>query len=247
MADLTQIQKGSIQEVPDYIKAMHGNEGLENVNKNDILLPRLAICQSGTPQRKPTNSLYIPGLNEGQFFNSVTNEIYGSTVELIPLLKTQSRIYFRDLKEGGGILCRSFNGIDGGTIAPRCIECPNSVGFPSACTEFKNFASIVAKDRNLIVASFKSTGLAAAKAWITRMSMMHKPSFVGVYELSLVSRTKKEGDFFVPVVNFKRWSSQDEVTYAMSEYQGLKGKNIQTDEELSAESGSQENDQDITF
>jgi hypothetical protein len=244
MSDLTQIQKGPI-EVPEFLRNEHGNEGLENVDRNDIILPRLAICQSGTPQRKPSNPLYIPGLNEGQFFNTVTNKVYGSKVELIPLLKTQSRIFFRDLNQGGGILCRSFNGIDGGTIAPRCIECPNSAGFPSACTEFKNIVSIVAEDRNMIVASFKSTGLSTAKAWLTRMKMMNKPSYVGVYELNLVATKNSKGEFFVPTVAFKRWVNEDEFNYAANEYSGLKGKKIVVDEE---DHGEQQGiDQDTPF
>lgn len=231
MSDLANIDKGPLS-VPDFLKEVKGNEGLENVTKNDIVLPRLAICQSGTPQRKRDNPAYIKGLDEGMFFNTVSQQVYGDKVELIPLLKTQSRIFFRDINEGGGILCRSFNGINGGTLCETCMACPKSVGFPSECTEFKNITSIVAADGNLIVASFKSTGLAAAKAWLTRMSMMNKPAYVGVYELSLSSMRNAQGEFYVPKVAFKRFVTEIEFTAAKHEYELLKGKTIQTDEEL---------------
>ena len=86
--------------VPDHLREVKGHEGMENVNKNDLILPRLAICQGNNPQRKKANPLYIEGLEDGDLFNTVTNEVYGNKLQFIPLLKTGSRILFGP--SGGG-------------------------------------------------------------------------------------------------------------------------------------------------
>src|SRR6185295_20140410 len=52
----------------------------------ELKLPQLKICQSGTPQRKATQESYIKGLEEGSYFNDLTNQIYGPTVR-VTLLK----------------------------------------------------------------------------------------------------------------------------------------------------------------
>jgi len=236
--------------VPDYLKSVHGNEGLENATRDDLILPRLSICQSLTPQRKPQNPLYIKGLEEGQLFNTVTGEVYGGSVELIPLVFTKSRIYFRDMKEGGGILCQSFNGIDGGSISPTCDACPNSKfsgDQAPACSDFKNFVSFVLPTRHLLVVSFKSTAIKAAKAWLTRMQMFNKPSYAGIYEISTQPGETKKGDFFAPVIKFKRFVSQEEYAFATREYAALKGKNIKTDEAIEHEREAGDDTEDIPF
>ena len=40
--------------------------GLENLERNDMTLPRLGLCQSLTPQRIKSDPKYIAGLEEGE-------------------------------------------------------------------------------------------------------------------------------------------------------------------------------------
>lgn len=54
--------------------------GTENIGVNDVRPPRLMLCQSGSPQRKPDNPKQIAGLNELDLFNSLSNEIYGRDI-----------------------------------------------------------------------------------------------------------------------------------------------------------------------
>lgn len=54
--------------------------GTESIGVNDVRPPRLMICQSGSPQRKPDNPKQIEGLNELDLFNSLSNEIYGRDI-----------------------------------------------------------------------------------------------------------------------------------------------------------------------
>jgi len=239
-SELVNIQGGALSKLPDFLKDVQGHDGAENISKKDLILPRLAVCQGGNPQRKRANPLYIEGLEEGQFFNNVTNEIYGSKIQFIPLVKTGSRIFFRDLKEGGGIICRSFNGIDGGTIAPTCDACHNSKwgtkGETPQCTEFMNYPAIVIGEYpHLAVSSWKSTSLKPARVWLTRIDMLvekwNKPLFSWVSEVQLNPDKNEFGEFYVPTFTVKRWATDKEFAYAQSLYNELKGKTIVVDDE----------------
>ena len=53
------------------------NAGTENMGAGDFRPPRLSVAQNNTPQRIKSSPDYLPGLEEGQLFNSLTGEIYG--------------------------------------------------------------------------------------------------------------------------------------------------------------------------
>jgi hypothetical protein len=239
--DLVPISGGPLA-LPDHLKGVHTREGLENVTKNDLVLPRVGISQSTHPQLKRGNPLYIEALQQGLFFNDLTNDVYGETLEIIALLKTGSRIWFKPLKEGGGILCRSLNGIDGGTVSPTCDTCAKSKWKGEEgpeCTEFLNFPVILAANKQLAVISFKSTALKPARKWVTRMNMMDKPIFAAVVEVRSNPSKNAKGDFFVPSFSLKRWTTSDEFAQAQAAYNSLKGKTIIVEPEVEAEDGDE--------
>jgi hypothetical protein len=224
--------------LPDHLKNVHTREGLENVTKADLVLPRVGISQSTHSQLKRGHALYIEALQQGLFFNDLTNDVYGETIEVIALLKTGSRILFKPLAEGGGILCRSLNGIDGGTISQTCDTCPNSKWQGEEgpkCTEFLNFPVILASSKQLAVISFKSTALKPARKWVTRMSMADKPTYAAVYEIRSNPSKNAKGDFFVPSFKLKRWTTADEYDFASKQYNSLKGRTIVVEPEAEVE------------
>jgi hypothetical protein len=98
----TRNQGGTLAVVPDHLKQYQGAQDAEaNVGRDDILIPRLAVAQAGmSAQLKKNHELFIPELEEGQLFNTVTNEVYGDVANVIPLFFTKNYIQF----EGGGVL-----------------------------------------------------------------------------------------------------------------------------------------------
>lgn len=94
--------KGNLAVVPEYLKTSVGLMDAEDtIRQADLLIPRLAVAQAGmSPQLKKNNELYIPYLEEGQLFNTVTNEIYGEEATVIPLFFNKNYVEF----EGGGSL-----------------------------------------------------------------------------------------------------------------------------------------------
>lgn len=183
----------TLETIPDYLKADAGNrDGKEGVGQSDLLVPRLSLAQAMTPELKKSNENYNPGLEEGLFFNSVTGEIYGDAVTVIPLHFFKNFIEFKTKEEGGGV--RRVYGM--GEFPPASDLLFNN-GVKPLCTEFKNRMSLILKeDGNVqpIVVSFKSTGLKAAKQWNYLIAEKNLPAYAYTYRLTSKSKVGRTGD-----------------------------------------------------
>jgi hypothetical protein len=196
-----------------------GGSGLQNVNETDQLVPRLQIAAGTSKQIMKGDEKHIPGLQVGEIFNTVTKEVYGDSVAVIPVWFSKNRILFdKDWK----IECSSPDGVKGGKINPTCDGCEysqwgsgaNDVGF--ACTEFRNFAVLVVSEdgsSSLASVSFKGTSSGTAKTWINMIDarkaktkdgvVTQLPMYRGLYTLtpSAKENTKKRAVFYVWSVN----------------------------------------------
>src|SRR5579859_5709903 len=82
---MTQSSK-ALANIPEYLREDLGNrDGKDGVTQGDLLVPRLKLAQALSAERKRSNENYNPDLKEGSFYNSVTGEIYGEKVTVIPL------------------------------------------------------------------------------------------------------------------------------------------------------------------
>ena len=50
--------------------------GLENITKDDIMIPRLSILQALSPQVNKRDGAYIEGAEQGSIFNNVTDSVF---------------------------------------------------------------------------------------------------------------------------------------------------------------------------
>lgn len=221
-------------DVPEYLRPTPGQipAGLENIERNDMTLPRLAICQSLSPQRKKSDPKFIAGLDEGQWFNTITQKIYGTSVLVVPLLVFKSRVLFRDQKEGGGILCRADDAVIGiGEPGGNCSKCPLAQfndGEAPECTMFYNYVSVVLTDakqipsiEDMAVASFKSTGLKAARDWNALLKLRNVDAFAGVYQLDSVETKNSQGVWYAAAVKPAGWATEDAFHIARELYRGV--------------------------
>ncbi len=221
--------------VPDYLQREKGvpAAGLENVQREDITVPRLALTQSMTPQRKKSDPKYIDGLEEGDFFNTITGENYGAAVKLVPLFFYKTRILFKDIEEGGGMLCQAQDGVTGvGDPGGDCATCPKSQfgdnGRPD-CNHFYNYAVLVVPKKgsigldSLAAFSLKSSGIKTAKDWNALMRLKGTDSFAGVYEVTSAEQKNTAGQTWsTAVIKNAGWVSKDEYTVAQACYQSVR-------------------------
>lgn len=234
--------------------------GLENADQDDFVVPRIQLAQAMSPELKPSDPMFIPKLAQGQMFNTVTREIYGAEIEVIPIMFSKSRAYFRDRGEGGGIKCSSANGLNGGVLSATCEECEfskwgsrkkdaNDNGI--ACTEFKNYPCLViTKDGRVDLASvsMKSSAIKVAKRWNSFMRTRRRPDgqaadvFESIYIIKAVTEKNAKGEFFNFTVNLGSGLKQDDKRYqeAAVLYDAFSARGIKVD--LTGEEGAEATD-----
>jgi hypothetical protein len=217
----------SLQEsVPDFLKDKTTARGTENIDAQHMVMPRIAICQSNTPQRKRQNPAFIEGLEEGHFFNTLTKRNYRDDIRFIPLFFYVSRIMFKPIEQGGGLMCQAPDGVscqlnNGG----RCLHNawgPN--GEPPDCTEFYNFPALILLDdgpAEFGVLSLKSTGIKAAKELNSMIRFRKKDAFAGIYRAQTVPDRKQDQDFFNITISNSGWVTPEQYSFAESQYEAI--------------------------
>ena len=83
-------------QVPDYIK--DGQRGSESVKTEDLVIPRLEIIQALSPAVKEGDPGYIASARPGMLMNSVTKQLYGKEVMVIPIMFTKQYLVWKKRK-----------------------------------------------------------------------------------------------------------------------------------------------------
>lgn len=229
-------------EVPEFLRADLGkNTGMEKVEQGDILLPRLSVCQALSPQKRKSHTAYIEGLQEGQLFNTVTQQIYGEEVEVIPLFFFKNRIKFNPMDEGGGIDCQSQNGIDGGRLCHNCAACQFSIwgngvspnapeaNDPPKCTMYHNFMSFVPADMTPLAITYKATGLKLSKQLLAQQRLSRLPMYARVYRVVVVVSKSGDNEWYEKKIIPIRYVDKDMYAEMERNFQALKEMEIHVD------------------
>lgn len=135
--------------------------GFEDEEAGDMIIPRIKIVQTLSPERKDKLA------EEGNIINSLTKEKLNGKV-FIPVFKFNNNIDWIDRSEGGGIRCMAKDGKLGeksdGTkvMCASCKRCEfdnTKQGKDAApkCTKYINFFGFFAGERMPIILSFSKT------------------------------------------------------------------------------------------
>lgn len=240
------ISTTAVEAVPSYIAQHQGMTGLEALNdSNDFLMPRIALAQSLTPQAKRTDPKYIDGLVDGQFFNNVTQEVYGDKFRFIPLFAHKYRVKFKE-PIGSGIDCSSLLDDKGrmyGRLSPEgCAGCVHAQfgddGDAPECTDFKAWVVLLLSGQPAGI-SFKSTALKVAKQFNSQLRMAGGPAFAKVWEASCTTETKNNNTYWQWVLKPVSFVAESVFKQAEQMAANLSKKNIaMSDEPDGSESDS---------
>lgn len=224
-------------DVPDYIQSDAGL-GMEEVGRDDSTLPRLALCQSMTRQRKPTSPLYIDDLKEGDLFNTLSKMNYHDRVKILPLFMYKTRIKFNPLDEGGGIDCQSFNAVNGGRHSQTCAACQYNQWIPSdngtdkpTCNLFYNYVVVVNDEfRAPVVLSMKSSQIKIAKSFNSLVRLYgNNVMFSRYYELTTVPEKNQMGEFYNFNLQPLGWTPKELYQAAKKMFESLKQRPLKID------------------
>lgn len=160
--------------------------GTEDIDRDEVRLPRLAIAQGLSPQMTPGKPEYLDALKMFDMFNDVTGDIYGKgPVHVVPVHRHVTRIEFdpndqkvpidRDVPKGD----------------PR-LQWDRSVtpNLPPRAVEFHEFVCLVlrpGKAPEPVVVSIKTTNKHQKKAasdWTTFIKLRGMAIYRGIYAIT---------------------------------------------------------------
>src|SRR5688572_24359459 len=155
-------------ELPDYL-APTEREGSAHIERDDMLLPRLALAQKISHELESSHEKFMPELKEGQLFNTVTQRIYGNgPIEFVIVRADKPRwVEFHPRAAGGGIKDMDVPPNDPRTQFTR--NPATGATEPPIATKFYDFIVLLlpstpgVPELEMIGLSFKSTGLKAAR------------------------------------------------------------------------------------
>jgi len=94
-------QYGFTDNRPDYLPD-DSTKGQENVTVDDLTIPRLGLVQDLSPQRKANKPEYIEGADSGMLFNNVSTELYGKSINFVPVYFRKEWCIWKLQSAGGG-------------------------------------------------------------------------------------------------------------------------------------------------
>jgi hypothetical protein len=188
------------EEMPDYLSDMDSHEGKENITRDDITIPRLALAQKMSPEVDPENAeKFIDGLKIGDFFNTQSKEIYGpGPLEFCVLFAAPPNyIEFNSPEPGSGIKDMNVPASDPRT---QFTKGPDGKPVKPLATKFYNYIVLLAHNYELIGLSFKSTGLKVAKNLNLLIDQRKGPIYAGKYMIQSATAQGPKGPYKTTVV-----------------------------------------------
>ncbi len=211
-------QNTGLAAVPDYLKDDQ-REGLEDITRKDMTIPRLALAQALSPQVTEGDPNMIPGLKSGDLFNPVTKQNYGQKVEFQIVHKDRPRaMLFRSIDDGGGVVDpdvpMSSDLLKWGNSGDKKADKPRA-------TLFMDFVAVLLPQRELIALSFKSSGIKTAKALNGLIAFRNKSIYAGKYVMTTGTQlTPKPHKVYV--VDNADWVSAEDATLGKQMWETLK-------------------------
>lgn len=181
-------------QLPAYIKQSDKGRGSENVDMQDIAIPRIEIVQALSPCLKKNDPGYIEGAQQGDLYNSVTRELYGSKVLVIPIFFKKQWLVWKDRKSGGG-----FGGAyDTVQEANERIkqEPPESHALWTPQDTAQQLVLVVKGDGSTeeAIVSMSRTKLKVSKNWNSLIRLNGNDRFSRLYVLFTVDEMNNNGD-----------------------------------------------------
>ena len=195
-----------ISERPEWMK--DNGRGNEGVTSADITIPRLEIVQLLSPQMKKTSADYNPDAEPGDIFNSVTKELLGKSVIIVPVTYQRQYLLWKKRKLPNG---QSTEGGYGGSFATEReavdalkIALEKNPGHTSEMYEVvetgQHLCLLVGGERPTeIMLSLAKSKMKINKNFNTLIQMTGGDRFSSVYQLSTFDDSNKAGD------EYKNW------------------------------------------
>ncbi len=211
--------------------------GKENIGKEDIRVPRIAIAQKTSPEIVRGEERFIEGVEFTHLFNTLTREGYGNgPLTIVPILNRKRAMEFDDEQKIVDFdVPVDFK--DGRYVDDRLNFNEETDEKPRATLFYEFVVLVVRGDEapELALLSLKTTQVRTAQDFLTIIKGRKGASWDGQYKLSTTRKKFPKGDAGVYKILPAGPTPDDIAAYAEAMYEGLKDKNIVTDADASAD------------
>lgn len=186
-------------QMPDYIK-QESARGSENVGTEDLVIPRLEVVQALSPCLDKSSGDYVPGAEIGMLMNSVTNQLYGAEVFVVPVHYSKQWLVWRERKQGGGFRgaypnaeeARDRVEQEGGKAAGY-----EAIDTPTHLCLLLNRETGQAEE---IIISMPRTKAKISRQWNSMVKLAGGDRFARVYRITTAKEKNPKGEFYNYVV-----------------------------------------------
>lgn len=188
-------------EVPDYIDAK-SNRGSEDVGQEDLIIPRLEVIQALSPAVKEGDSGYIPEARPGMLMNSVSKQLYGKEVMVVPIVFIKQWLVWRKRKdkEGKPIEGGFFGAFNSPDEANRRMDEEGGdanhievIDTPQHLCLLLNFSSNKVEE---VMVSMPRTKSKISRQWNSMIRMAGGDRFSRAYRVTSALEKKPQGDYY---------------------------------------------------
>ncbi len=234
-----------LEEMPDYLKGMEDDiSGSEDVGKDDIVIPRLAVIQAISPEVDESDPAYIPGAKAGMMFNTLTRTLLTELL-VIPVKFEKPFLAWRDRKKGGGF-GGQYDTMEQAEDAVSAMDSPTEWDIIDTPTNLCIAIPPEGRPYEISIPLPKSKAK-VSRNWNSMIRLAGGPRFSRVYKITTVDDKNQAGDkyknFRVEMVGFpsKELFEKAKEIYDLIMAGEVKYKADYSDEQANPESGGKEN------
>lgn len=204
--ELAIVEKQDLAVINQDIVYDSGNHsGFENIKPEDIAIPFIKILQALSPQVRGTTKL--PGANEGDFCNSVTEAIYKDSITVVPCFFQKVFVEWVIRENGGGFVKQHLssdilNSTKKDTKNRDILPNGNSI-----VTTAYHYCLLVKEDGTYerVVLALTSTNLKKSRRWLSQMvSLMltingkkvNPPMYSHMYTVTSQEESNDQGSWY---------------------------------------------------
>lgn len=204
--------------------------GFEGADKDSYAIPFLRILQPTSPQIDEEGPAYVQGAKAGMLLNTVTNELFGKEVSIIPVHYARDFVEWKPNRDG---FVKS-HGNDPSILnrIQQIDDNNNSIlDNGNIIQDTRNHYVLLAERPELgpIILSLTSTGIRHSKKWMSLMTALRIPNstkaapmFAGVWKVSTIRNSNDDGTWYqlgdknTTGIEFEGWVNKEQLDAAMA-------------------------------
>jgi hypothetical protein len=224
-------------QVPDFLQ-QYGAVGNESVGVEDIVIPRLGLIQSLSPEVDDSDPKYIEDAKPGDFFNSLTREVYASPVSVVFVDRKKEFTVFKKRSAGGGFR-GSFGSEAEAKIAIQTGDDP--IDQMEIVETAMNFGLILNADNKVIseiVIPMTSTKLKVDRQINSMIRLRGAARFASVFYLESTKEKNDKGTFYNIKATIGPWVTADIAAAAKRMYDAIHSGDRRVDSEYETEAAT---------